>query len=89
MSRNEDKPGLIGADWARVFGEAGVNIATFNLGRAEQGGDAIALVAVDQTVNGEVYGKGARSASCGTSQGVVVLATFNFELEALYAWPMS
>jgi D-3-phosphoglycerate dehydrogenase len=50
---NEDKPGFIGA-LGTVLGDAGLNIATFNLGRAKQGGDAIALVAVDQTVNGGV-----------------------------------
>ena len=32
-----------------LLGEAGINIATFNLGRTASGGDAIALVGVDQT----------------------------------------
>ena len=41
---NEDKPGFIGR-FASVLGDAGVNIATFALGRDEQGGSAIALVA--------------------------------------------
>jgi D-3-phosphoglycerate dehydrogenase / 2-oxoglutarate reductase len=44
---NLDKPGFIGALGA-ALGEAGVNIATFNLGRTAAGGDAIALVGVDQ-----------------------------------------
>ena len=43
---NEDKPGFIGR-FASVLGDAGVNIATFALGRDEQGGSAIALVAID------------------------------------------
>jgi len=43
---NEDKPGFIGALGA-LLGEAGVNIATFNLGRRAAGEDAIALVGVD------------------------------------------
>ena len=43
---NEDKPGFIGR-FAGVLGEAGVNIATFALGRDKQGGSAIALVAID------------------------------------------
>jgi D-3-phosphoglycerate dehydrogenase len=30
------------------LGDAGINIATFNLGRTAAGGDAIALVGVDQ-----------------------------------------
>ena len=44
---NQDKPGFIGALGA-LLGEAGVNIATFNLGRVAAGEDAIALVGVDQ-----------------------------------------
>ena len=43
---NLDKPGFIGALGA-LLGEAGVNIATFNLGRRAAGEDAIALVGVD------------------------------------------
>lgn len=43
---NHDKPGLIGA-LGTVLGKAGVNIATFNLGRAGEGGDAIALIEID------------------------------------------
>ena len=46
---NEDKPGFIGR-FASVLGDAGVNIATFALGRDEQGGSAIALVSVDGDV---------------------------------------
>jgi D-3-phosphoglycerate dehydrogenase len=45
--RNEDKPGIIGA-LGRTLGDAGVNIATFHLGRARPGGDALALIEVDQ-----------------------------------------
>ena len=44
---NRDKPGLIGA-LGTLLGDAGINIATFNLGRAEAGGDAIALIEVDE-----------------------------------------
>ena len=44
--RNQDKPGLIGA-LGRTLGDAGINIATFHLGRDRPGGDAIALVEVD------------------------------------------
>ncbi|MES1199428.1 MAG: phosphoglycerate dehydrogenase [Pseudomonadota bacterium] len=46
---NSDKPGFIGA-LGTLLGEAGVNIATFHLGRESQGADAIALVGVDQVV---------------------------------------
>lgn len=47
---NCDKPGVIG-DLGRTLGEAKVNIATFHLGRADEGGDAIALLQVDQAVD--------------------------------------
>ena len=53
---NEDKPGFIGA-LGQTLGEAGVNIATFNLGRAEPGVSAIALVAVDDPITEEVLEK--------------------------------
>ena len=53
---NEDKPGFIGA-LGTALGEAGVNIATFNLGRNNAGGDAIALLAIDQPLSDAVLGK--------------------------------
>ena len=43
---NTDEPGFIGAIGS-ALGDAGVNIATFALGRAEPGGEAIALLGVD------------------------------------------
>ena len=46
---NEDKPGFIGR-FGMLLGEAGVNIANFNLGRSAPGADAIALVQVDEPV---------------------------------------
>ena len=53
---NEDKPGFIGR-FAGLLGDAGLNIATFALGRDHLGGDAIALVAVDGSVPADVLGK--------------------------------
>lgn len=47
---NHDKPGLIGG-LGTVLGNAGVNIATFHLGRAQAGGDAIALISVDEEIS--------------------------------------
>jgi D-3-phosphoglycerate dehydrogenase len=44
---NQDKPGFIGRFGATLAG-AGINIATFHLGRSAQGGDAICLVSVDE-----------------------------------------
>jgi D-3-phosphoglycerate dehydrogenase / 2-oxoglutarate reductase len=46
---NQDKPGFIGA-LGTVLGNAGVNIATFHLGREVQGGEAICLVQIDERV---------------------------------------
>jgi D-3-phosphoglycerate dehydrogenase len=53
---NLDKPGFIGALGA-ALAEAGVNIATFNLGRTAAGGDAIALVGVDQAPDAALLSK--------------------------------
>ncbi|OHC73577.1 MAG: phosphoglycerate dehydrogenase [Rhodospirillales bacterium RIFCSPLOWO2_12_FULL_58_28] len=53
---NEDKPGLIGA-LGTTLGNAGVNIATFNLGRSGEGGDAIALIEVDQEADEKLMKK--------------------------------
>jgi D-3-phosphoglycerate dehydrogenase len=54
--RNADKPGFIGR-FGTVMGEAGVNIATLNLGRDKPGGDAICMVAVDEPVPEEVLAR--------------------------------
>jgi D-3-phosphoglycerate dehydrogenase len=54
--RNADKPGFIGA-FGSVLGEAGVNVATFALGRDRRGGNAICFVAVDEPVPPEVLRK--------------------------------
>lgn len=53
---NDDKPGFIGA-LGQTLGEAGLNIATFNLGRSAPGEDAIALIAVDEPVSDGVLKK--------------------------------
>jgi D-3-phosphoglycerate dehydrogenase / 2-oxoglutarate reductase len=53
---NDDKPGFIGR-FASVLGDAGVNIATFALGRDEEGGSAIALVSIDGDAPAEVLNK--------------------------------
>jgi D-3-phosphoglycerate dehydrogenase len=53
---NLDKPGFIGALGDLLAG-AGINIATFNLGRMGAGDDAIALVGVDQTPDDALVGK--------------------------------
>ena len=47
---NEDRPGFIGSI-GDALRDAGVNIATFNLGRREAGGEAMALLALDGDVS--------------------------------------
>src|SRR5579862_643030 len=46
---NQDKPGFVGR-FATLLAEAGINIATFHLGRESAGGNAIALVEIDGAV---------------------------------------
>jgi len=53
---NEDAPGFIGR-LGTTLGEAGVNIATFHLGRREAGGEAVALVSVDGHIDTELVGR--------------------------------
>ena len=43
---NLDKPGFIGK-FSSTLGEAGINIATFHVGRDAPGGNAIALIEID------------------------------------------
>jgi len=54
--RNADKPGFIGR-FGTLMGDAGLNIATLNLGRDRPGGDAICMVAIDEPVSEEVLAK--------------------------------
>lgn len=53
---NFDKPGFIGA-LGTTLGDAGVNIATFHLGRQKEGGDAIALIEIDEPMSPNVLNK--------------------------------
>jgi len=50
---NTDAPGFIGA-LGTALGKHGLNIATFNLGRREEKGEAVALVAVDDPITPDV-----------------------------------
>ena len=45
--RNEDRPGFVGK-LGNLLGDAKINIATFSMGRVEQGGDAVCLVSIDE-----------------------------------------
>jgi D-3-phosphoglycerate dehydrogenase len=53
---NTDVPGMIGF-MGTTLGEGGVNIANFQLGRDKQGGDAIALLYVDEPIKADVVAK--------------------------------
>ncbi|MFY0616154.1 phosphoglycerate dehydrogenase [Shimia sp.] len=53
---NEDVPGIIGT-LGQTMGENGVNIANFTLGRADVGGEAIALLYVDAPVQAPILDK--------------------------------
>jgi D-3-phosphoglycerate dehydrogenase len=53
---NRDKPGFIGK-FSSTLGDAGINIATFHVGREAPGGNAIALIEVDGEVPAEVLAK--------------------------------
>lgn len=50
---NRDVPGIIGV-LGTIIGDCGINIASFNLGRAAAGDDAIALLSLDSPVNSKV-----------------------------------
>jgi D-3-phosphoglycerate dehydrogenase len=68
---NTDAPGFIGALGTRL-GENGLNIATFNLGRHEAGGEAVALVAIDDPLTQEV------AAQLSTLPGVLEVVPLSF-----------
>ena len=53
---NQDRPGFVGR-FATLLAGAGINIATFHLGRESPGGDAIALVEIDGTVPPDLLAK--------------------------------
>ena len=50
---NLDKPGFIGK-FSSTLGEAGINIATFHVGREAPGADAVALIEIDGELPNEV-----------------------------------
>ncbi len=53
---NLDKPGFIGR-FSSTLGEAGINIATFHVGREAPGGSAIALIEIDGELPVDVLAK--------------------------------
>jgi D-3-phosphoglycerate dehydrogenase / 2-oxoglutarate reductase len=53
---NLDKPGFIGK-FSSTMGDAGINIATFHVGREAPGGNAIALIEIDGVMPPDVLAK--------------------------------
>jgi D-3-phosphoglycerate dehydrogenase / 2-oxoglutarate reductase len=53
---NLDKPGFIGK-FSSTLGDAGINIATFHVGREAAGGHAVALIEIDGELPDEVLAK--------------------------------
>jgi D-3-phosphoglycerate dehydrogenase len=53
---NLDKPGFIGK-FSSTLGDAGINIATFHVGREAPGGNAIALIEIDGVLPPEVLAR--------------------------------
>src|SRR5437868_2033833 len=53
---NLDKPGFIGR-FSSTLGEAGINIATFHVGREAAGGNAVALIEIDGELPADVLAK--------------------------------
>jgi D-3-phosphoglycerate dehydrogenase len=53
---NLDKPGFIGK-FSSTLGDAGINIATFHVGREAPGGQAVALIEIDGELSPDVLAK--------------------------------
>ena len=53
---NRDKPGFIGR-LGTLLGDAGINIATFHLGRTAPGADAIALIEIDEPLGEDILAR--------------------------------
>jgi D-3-phosphoglycerate dehydrogenase / 2-oxoglutarate reductase len=53
---NLDKPGFIGK-FSSTLGDAGINIATFHVGRDAPGGNAVALIEIDGELSPELLAK--------------------------------
>jgi len=53
---NFDKPGFIGK-FSSTLGDAGINIATFHVGREAPGGQAVALIEIDGELPADVLAK--------------------------------
>ena len=68
---NLDKPGFIGK-FSSTLGEAGINIATFHVGREAPGGNAVALIEID----GDLPEARARQGACAAAGAAGQAAAF-------------
>jgi D-3-phosphoglycerate dehydrogenase / 2-oxoglutarate reductase len=64
VMHNRDVPGVIGRVGS-ILGEAGINISAFHLGRRERGGEAMAVIEVDASLNQDILSQ------LGACQGVL------------------
>ncbi len=69
---NLDKPGFIGK-FSSTLGEAGINIATFHVGRDAPGGNAVALIEIDGELPEACPRQGARAAAGAAGQAAAFL----------------
>ncbi|WP_016909949.1 phosphoglycerate dehydrogenase [Streptomyces xiaopingdaonensis] len=64
-----DRPGVVGTV-GRILGEAGVNIAGMQVSRAEEGGEAVVALTVDDTVGATVLNEIAGEVGATRARGV-------------------
>ena len=74
-TQNYDKPGYVGRLGA-TLGEAGINIATFHLGRNVKGGEAMALLEVDAPITDDVLEKVSRLPGVAQAKALTFAASF-------------
>ena len=78
---NQDRPGFIGK-FGETLSRHGINIATFHLGRAAAGGDAICLVSVDENVSEAVLAEVRALPLVGPGDGIGVLGPAGGDIPA-------
>ena len=71
MLRYTDRPGVIGA-LGRLLGDAGVNIASMQVGRAAEGGEAVSVLTLDQAAPAGVLEEIAREVDARSVRLVVL-----------------
>ncbi len=67
--RYEDRPGVVGTV-GRILGEAGINIAGMQVARAAAGGEALAVLTVDDTVGSTVLAEVASEIGATSARSV-------------------